>query len=227
MSVSDALPADMIFERISALNDLRSSCPHLNHICVRNDSFDPEMFAAAVSMASAAGFGMVSESSDPVCLRAISQICPDAVLCPTDASILSEASMLSSIFGNPLAVPGVDVQDLMDNAESAASAGVSDIILNPTIMNMKSCLETNTDLSRLASEHDIPLAKNPVMTRSWSGEYAMSIASVSILRHGSIIVLDDLDPEGCRILDALMDSCACGTLSDENRYRLSIPDSSR
>ena len=43
------------------------------------------------------------------------------------------------------------------------------------------------------------------MTRTWSGEYALSIASVSVMRHGALIVLDDLDRDGCDLLEALMD----------------------
>ena len=44
------------------------------------------------------------------------------------------------------------------------------------------------------------------MVRAWSGEYAMSVASVAVLRGAKIAVLDDLDPDGCRVLDALMNN---------------------
>ncbi len=204
LSVSDILPSGILADRISFLKGIRSECPSFSRVCVRNDSFDPGMFLAAAEAVSATGLGLVLESADPMCLAAASGIDRDAILCPTDASSLSGASQISRCSGNPLAVPGEDVRSLMANAESAE--GVGSIILNPSVRNMKSALETCTCIGRLHSEHGIELAGNPVMVRAWSGEYALSVASVAVLRGAEMAVLDDLDADGCRVLDALMDS---------------------
>ncbi len=203
LSVSDILPPEITAERIAFLKGIRSECPRFSRACVRNDSFDPEMFRAAAEAVSGAGLGLVLESADPICLAAASGIDRDAVLCPADASSLADASQISRGNGNPLAIPGEDVRSLMDNAESAM--GIGSIILNPSVRNMKSALETCTCIRRLHSDHGIELAGSPVMVRAWSGEYSLSVASVAILSGAEMAVFDDLDPEGCRVLDALMD----------------------
>lgn len=206
LSVSDILPYDILAERISFMKGIRSECPSFSRVCVRNDSFDPEMFRAAAEAVSDAGFGLVLESADAVCLRAASEGRPDAIVCPADASVLEEAAIISCENGNPVAVPGDDVQSLVDNAALAEGAGARSVVLSPAMRNMKSALETCTDIGRLGSEHGISLACRPVMVRAWSGEYAMSVASVAVLRGAKIAVLDDLDPDGCRVLDALMNN---------------------
>ncbi len=206
LSISDVLPSDMMAERISYLAEIRSECPLFSRVCVRNDSFDPEMFRSAAEKVADAGFGLVLESSDILCLRAASEGRPDAIVCPTDASIVEKAAVISCESDNPVAIPGEDVQDLMDNVDPVDDMGVQAIILNPSMRNMKSALETCTGIWRLGFEHGILTACKPVMVRAWSGEYAMSVVSVAVLRGAKMAVLDDLDPEGCRVLDALMDS---------------------
>ena len=70
---------------------------------------------------------------------------------------------------------------------------------------MKGCLETNTDLCRLASR-GFEQACRPILTRTWSGEYALSVASVSVMRGGALMVLDDLDRGSCEVLETLISS---------------------
>lgn len=203
LTVTDALPDDMILDRISRIMMIAAECTHLGRICIRNDSGDGERFARVAATAAGTGIGTVLESSDPLRLREAASAAGDCILRIIDPSGIPETAMLSNILGCPMTVPGRDVQELMDNAELADSYG-ADIILDPAVNNMKSCLETNTDIHRLSTEHGITLAGRPLLTRVWSGEYALSVASVSVMRYGTGIVLDDLDLEGCRILDRLM-----------------------
>ena len=205
LTITDVLPDDMILDRLESISAAASECGRLSRICIRNDSHDATRYARVAATASGAGFDVILESSDPLCLREAAMSSDDSMLMITDQSALSEASILSAVLGCPIIVPGSDVQELMDNAETAESYGASEILLNPTVRNMKSCLEINTDLHRLYSEHGIELAGGPIVTRVWSGEYALSVASVSVMRYGTGIILDDLDLEGCRVLDALME----------------------
>ena len=207
LSMSD-LPFIPMEERIALLSRLAESCWHLRFVCVRNDSSDPVVFTEAVTVAAASGLGLILESRDPACLAAALSAVPDRrpLLLITDPYRTTETSVLSGISGCPVAVTGGDVQSLMDNVEMAEGHGASSVVLAPDTPNMKSCLETNTDIHRLADEHAVRQASYPLMTRTWSGEYALAVASVSVMRYGDIVVLDDLDPEGCLVLDALMDS---------------------
>ena len=206
LSVSDVLGPDGALERLTAIVGRTSAADRLRFVCVRNDSMDPGLFSATAALASSAGLGVILESPDPVCLAAAVEALPGRrpLMCLTDPGRLVEAAVLSGAAGAPLAVPGDDVQSLMDNAETAWEYGAAGIVLNPSMRNMKACLETCTDIRRLGSEHGIGLAAGPLMTRTWSGEYALSVASVSVMRGGDLIVADDLDSEACRVLDALM-----------------------
>ena len=206
LTVSDSIPMEALSDRIAYIGNLSHRFSHLRFICVRNDSGDRELFAAAVASASGTGLGLVLESRDPLCLYDSVTSMPDRkpLLCVNDQGRLREVAMLSSLTGCPMTVPGDGTENLMENVETAEICGATGLVLCPGYTSMKGCLETNTDLHRLSSEHSFPQAMHPVMTRTWSGEYALSVASVSVMSHGALIVLDDLDPDGCGILDSLL-----------------------
>lgn len=212
LSVSDILQGGMLTDRLDLIASMAEARNHLRFVCVRNDTMDPGLFSDAAEAAASIGLGVILESADPVCLReAVSRLAGRRpLLCITDRDRLGEASVLSAISGCPLSVPSPDTESLMEAVEEAEGSGTSDIVLCPGYTSMKGCLETCTDLMRLAEEHSFPQAMHPVMTRTWSGEYALSVASVSVMRGAALVVLDDLDGEGCDVLDALMDSFASG-----------------
>ena len=207
LSISDILYGDMLTDRLSRIMELAEGHERLRFVCVRNDSMDPSLFSAATTAASCTGLGLILESADPVNLREALASVPGhtPLLCITDGDRVGETAVLSAVTSCPMSVPGMDTESLMDNVEAAEGCGASELVLCPGYANMKGCLEINTDLIRLETEHSLPQASHPVMTRTWSGEYALSIASVSVMRHGALIVLDDLDRDGCDLLEALMD----------------------
>lgn len=208
LSVSDILYGDMLTDRISRIAALAAEHPRLRFVCVRNDSMDPALFSAATVAAAGTGLGLILESADPVCLREAASSVPGRkpLLCITDSDHLGETAVLSAVTSCPMSVPGMDTESLMDNVETSEGCGAAGIVLCPGCPNMKGCLENNTDLLRLETEHSFPQACHPVMTRTWSGEYALSVASVSVMRHGALVVLDDLDADGCDVLQSLMDN---------------------
>lgn len=210
LSVSDILHGDMLTDRLDSIASAAEGHGHLRFVCVRNDTMDPEMFADASEAAASIGLGVILESADPVCLReAMTRLAGrKPLLCMTDRDRIGETSVLSAVSGCPVGVPSPDTESLMESVEEAENSGASDIVLCPGYISMKGCLETCTDLMRLSEEHSFPQAMHPVMTRTWSGEYALSVASVSVMRGAALVVLDDLDGEGCDVLDALMDSFA-------------------
>lgn len=207
LSVSDILYGDMLMDRIASIRGLADAFPRLRFVCVRNDSMDATMFAAAAEAAADTGLGMILESADPVCLAASIAAVPghSPLICMTDADRLGETAILSVARGCPVSVPGGDVESLMENVEAVEGYGVGGIVLCPGYGNMKGCLETNTDLCRLASR-GFEQACHPILTRTWSGEYALSVASVSVMRGGALMVLDDLDRGSCEVLETLISS---------------------
>lgn len=208
LSVSDILYGDLLDERLDAIGTLTGSHSHLRFVCVRNDTMDAGMFSSVASRAAELGLGMILESSDPVCLRAAVEALDGRrpLLCITDRDRLGETALLSAVSGCPLGVPAPDTETLMESVELAEGYGAEGIVLCPGYQNMKGCLETCTDLHRLAAEHSFPQACHPVMTRTWSGEYALAVSSVSVMKQGALVVLDDLDAGCCDVLDALMES---------------------
>ncbi len=70
--------------------------------------------------------------------------------------------------------------------------------------NMKQCLESCTDLKRLSKK--LPEADHPVAVRTWSGEYAMTMAMVSLLVGDTIVIADDLDADSCETIGELVKS---------------------
>ena len=208
LSVSDIMYGDMLSDRLSRIVELAEGHGHLRFVCVRNDSMDPSLFSAATNAASCTGLGLILESADPVNLREALASVPGhtPLLCITDGDRVGETAVLSAVTSCPMSVPGMDTESLMDNVETSEDCGAAGIVLCPGCPNMKGCLEINTDLQRLETEHSFPQACHPVMTRTWSGEYALSVASVSVMRHGALVVLDDLDADGCDVLQSLMDN---------------------
>ena len=206
LSVSDVLPGDMLSDRLSRITELSDICKHLRFVCVRNDSMSLDLFKDAASATAETGLGLILESGDPLALYGVVSSLPDRrpLLCITDVEKTQETAVLSSVTGCPMAVGGRGTEDLMENVEAAEGCGAAGIVLCPGYTSMKGCLDTNAGLHRLASEHSFPQSMHPVMSRTWSGEYALAVASVSVMTHGSLIVLDDLDPDGCEVLDSLM-----------------------
>ena len=51
LSVSDILYGDMLMDRIASIRGLADAFPRLRFVCVRNDSMDATMFAAAAEAA--------------------------------------------------------------------------------------------------------------------------------------------------------------------------------
>ena len=92
----------------------------------------------------------------------------------------------------------------MDLAEKAEGMGLEELVLDPVMRNMKQCLELCTDLKRLSEK--IPQARHSVAVRTWSGEYAMTMALVSFLVDDAIVIADDLDADSCETIGALLKS---------------------
>ena len=208
LSVSDILP-ERVPERVTAITLLSYGCQNLCAVCIRHDSRSVENFVKAVTDTCSMWDGaIVLETSDPTALMSALATIPDRhpIVLGADASNMEMMSTAARMFSCPLVVSSDDIGALMDLVDMASDEGIEEVYLDPKVRNMKGCLESNTDIHRLAER--LPQANHPILTKAWSGEYALSIAVVSAMRYGSLMVLDDLDMQSCLILDDIM-----------NRYR--------
>ena len=208
LSVSDILP-ERVPERVTAITLLSYGCQNLCAVCIRHDSRSVENFVKAVTDTCSMWDGaIILETSDPTALMSALATIPDRhpIVLGADADNMEMMSTAARMFSCPLVVSSDDIGALMDLVDMASDEGIEEIYLDPKVRNMKGCLESNTDIHRLAER--LPQADHPILTKAWSGEYALSIAAVSAMRYGSLMVLDDLDMQSCLILDDIM-----------NRYR--------
>ena len=208
LSVSDILP-ERVPERVTAITLLSYGCQNLCAVCIRHDSRSVENFVKAVTDTCSMWDGaIILETSDPTALMSALTTIPDRhpIVLGADAGNMEMMSTAARMFSCPLVVSSDDIGALMDLVDMASDEGIEEVYLDPKVRNMKGCLESNTDIHRLAER--LPQADHPILTKAWSGEYALSIAAVSAMRYGSFMVLDDLDMQSCLILDDIM-----------NRYR--------
>ena len=208
LSVSDILP-ERVPERVTAITLLSYGCQNLCAVCIRHDSRSVENFVKAVTDTCSMWDGaIILETSDPTALMSALATIPDRhpIVLGADADNMEMMSTAARMFSCPLVVSSDDIGALMDLVDMASNEGIEEVYLDPKVRNMKGCLESNTDIHRLAER--LPQADHPILTKAWSGEYALSIAAVSAMRYGSLMVLDDLDMQSCLILDDIM-----------NRYR--------
>ena len=208
LSVSDILP-ERVPERVTAITLLSYGCQNLCAVCIRHDSRSVENFVKAVTDTCSMWDGaIILETSDPTALMSALATIPDRhpIVLGADAGNMEMMSTAARMFSCPLVVSSDDIGALMDLVDMASDEGIEEVYLDPKVRNMKGCLESNTDIHRLAER--LPQANHPILTKAWSGDYALSIAAVSAMRYGSLMVLDDLDMQSCLILDDIM-----------NRYR--------
>lgn len=209
LSVTDILDIPSILARVVSIANIREECPTLSALCVRNDSMSPEMFASAAYAASGLWDGaLILHTSSSECAEAAFDALDGrkAIIGPADISCIDNMAEVASRCNVPIIVKSADISELMDLAERAELAGVNDIILDPDAVNMKRCLESCTDIRRLMTERNLSQASHPVAVRSWSGEYAVAVSAVAVLRYASLLIIDDLDADSCRVLDILAHS---------------------
>ena len=207
LTVSDVLDADAAVLRISDLLKRNHDLTIPDAICIRNDSFSPEPFASMTELISKLWQGqIILETEDPsVLTKAVIPIMDRSpILIGANSSNLEQFTMVAHMFGCSLCVSAEDIETLFNLAEKAEELGVKKVLIDPMMRNMKQCLETCTDIKRV--KEILPKLDYEVVVRSWSGEYAMTMATVSLLTDDALIIVDDLDYDCCDTLSALLNS---------------------
>lgn len=203
LSISDALDEDRLQERIEILSVLSQMMPHLNYVCIRDDAMDPESLCETARAASGLGLEIIVDSIMPSALMQAA-VCLDGDV-PTLLSPEGDQNALigiASMCNCPVILSSQNMEALEELIATAEEAGVDDIKINPAATSMKGCLESTVRLRRGMESGEIPTM--PIISRSWSGEYALATTTVSLSAGGTLAVLDDLDMEGCAVLEMLM-----------------------
>jgi CO dehydrogenase/acetyl-CoA synthase gamma subunit (corrinoid Fe-S protein) len=207
LTVSDLTDAQSACLRVSSMMKRRMDTGIPDAICIRNDSFSEELFSSMVELVSSLWSGdLILESDIPSALTGsvVSLASRRPMIVGANSNNLEEFCTIASTFGCPLCISSESLEDLLDLVQRAGSQGVTDVILDPMMKNMKQCLEMCTDIGRLAES--LPEAAHPVAVRTWSGEYAMTMATVSLLTTDAIVIMDDLDTDCCETLGSLLRS---------------------
>ncbi len=207
LTISDTHDAESAIRRIAELKKRNKELNVPDAICIRNDSFSPEMFASITELVSKVWDGKILlETDDPLCVgkAALSVIDRKPILVGANGINLEQFCMMATMFGCPLCVSDEKLETVFELAEKAKSLGIEDVIIDPMMRNMKQCLETCTDIKRILET--VPEMHYSVAVRTWSGEYAMTMATVSLLIDDSVVIVDDLDYDCCDTLSALISS---------------------
>jgi CO dehydrogenase/acetyl-CoA synthase gamma subunit (corrinoid Fe-S protein) len=204
-SISDMMDANAACARIAELNAMYNEIGVPDAICIRNDSFSEEPFSSMMDLVSTLWPGkIILESDSPMIItRTILRVLDrKPLLVGANSSNIEDFSTAAKLFDCPMCISCEDEEQLFDLVQIAESAGVKEIVLDPMMRNMKQCLELCTDIKRLSEM--IPEAKHPIAVRTWSGEYAMTMAMVSTLVDDVIVIVDYLDRDSCETLSALL-----------------------
>lgn len=212
LTLSDAATPEMMEDRCRAISALSERFPTLKGIRVRDDAMDSELLSCATEMARHLGLEVFIESSVQESL--ISASFEDAILMSRDLD-MDALIRTGASCGCGVVVSDDDPLNLPSLATLADALGCPRIVLDPAPRNIKSCMEVSVMLRRMMDSGSAP--RLPIGICSWSGEYALSMASVSVLYGGTIAVLDDLDEDACAVLDELIRSGIRSAASERPR----------
>ena len=207
LTISDVMDADNAVLRISELMKRRSAINVPDALCVRNDSFSPDIFAEMTQLVCTLWNGdVILEAVDPTSLTkaAIHTIGRNTTLVGANNENLDGFLMVARMFNCSLCVSDEDIETLFDIAKTAKDSGIGTVYVDPMMRNMKQCLERCTDIKRI--KEIMPDLDFKVAVRSWSGEYAMTMATVSLMIDDTLVIVDDLDGDSCYTLSALLSS---------------------
>lgn len=207
LTISDLNEANAACRRIAELTRRRRATGTPDAICIRNDSFSERPFSSLAQLVGELWDGdLIIESDYPsnVSKALLHLMDRRPLIVGANKNNLEQFSALSKLFGCPICISCEDTERLFDLVRQARESGAADIVLDPMMRNMKQCLETCTALKRLSQE--LPEAGHPIAVRTWSGEYAMTMATVSLLVGDAIVIADELDSESCETLGELVKS---------------------
>ncbi len=207
VTVSDLMDSYTACMRIADIANRRKTSGVPDSICIRNDSFAEGPLIAMTELVNGlwdGGIVIESEDAANISKAALRIMGRKPIIVGANARNLEQFIMTAKLLDCVLCISSENEEELFDLVRVAETSGIKDIVLDPMMRNMKQCLEVCTDLQRLSES--VPEARHTVAVRSWSGEYAMTMATVSLLIGDAVVITDDLDMDSCETLGALISS---------------------
>ena len=199
LAVSDTLDTDAIKARIEYIKSLSfdrvGMVFKVDMISIRNDSGDASKFKDAVKTACAQWKDpFVLESKDSACISEALSVCKLRVplIYGADEANLEAMCKISKDSKCPLALICPDTETATEMTAKAESLGAKDLILDLSTTNLKDMLEQHTIARRAAIKKKFKPLGYPLMNKVGYGEYAVSMAVISTLKYGSLVIFDDL-----------------------------------
>lgn len=183
--------SSLSFERVGMIFELDA-------VALRCDSADVKTFTAAAKRLSSLWTGAIiltSLQAAPLkeAVRSIKQRKPLIHAARTDN--VSELAALSKECACPLALYDENLNELVNLVEAARAAGAEDLVLDSGADSLKSVLEKNSTLRRLALKKKFKPFGYPLMNVVGKGDHALALATLATLRYSSLIIFDDLNAE--------------------------------
>ena len=160
-----------------------------------------DKYVSLVTKAAATGKVLVLGCEDADAAKAALEVCKAGkpILNGADASNYEAMNAVATAAGVVLGVSGADINELYDTTAAIEKLGYKDLVLNTTGATIKETFSTTVQVRRAC------LAKNPDRTFGYPSivnlckiapndePMQISLASVFVLKYGSIVVMDTMN----------------------------------
>ena len=158
-------------------------------------------YVELVKKAAETGRILILDCKDAEIAKAALEVCKDGkpILNGADASNYEAMNAVATAAGVVLGVSGADINELYDTTAAIEKLGYKDLVLNTTGATIKETFSTTVQVRRAC------LAKNPDRTFGYPSivnlckiapndePMQISLASVFVLKYGSIVVMDTMN----------------------------------
>ncbi len=200
--ISDLASDHQVEAKIRRANDLRfnrvGQILALDLLGVRNDSKDPQKFAAMVSRVSQESkLPLILMSDDPAAFRqaAAETDLQRPLLYAATSSNLEEMVAASKELKCPLTLRDEDLNVLAEMANQAVQAGVEDLMLDLVPARAQDLVEKNTIVRKNAVKKTFRGLGYPIITNVCGDPRAVLKAMLATMKYSGIVLFDELDAE--------------------------------
>ncbi len=160
---------------------------------------DADAYVELAGKAKATGRTIILECADAAAARKALEVCGDAkpLLNGADASNMDDFVALAKEFGVLLGVGGATIEEIHDNAESAEGKDFKNIVLDMGSSSIKDAFANAVQVRRAALKDQdrtfgYPSLVNVAKLAPGDEHMQQALASLFVMRYGSIIVLENM-----------------------------------
>ncbi len=202
VTVTDAMSSDEMAETVSRHSSMTFERVgmefRLDMFALRDETGDAESYTdAAKNLVGLTDWPIVLISGRPDVLRPAAELLKDRrpLLYSADDSNIKEMAAIASGLGLPLALRDDTFDGMAALVEEARKAGVEDLILDLGSGSMKQVLENNTVARKVSLRRTFKGLGYPLMNCVGGGEGAVKKAMVAVMKYGSLVVFDSIEPQ--------------------------------